>query len=174
MRGGQRQGAGRPLGAGKFGLEKVKQIRVPVARITEVYQFLANEVKTYALPLYSSAVQAGFPSPADDYIERYLDLNAEFIKNPAATFLLRASGDSMKDAGIFSGDTLVVDRSIKPRDKSIVIAAVNGELTVKRLSYRGKHVQLLPANPEFTAIDITEDHDMVIWGVVILVLHKPD
>src|SRR4051812_31579006 len=95
-KGGKRQGAGRPLGRGKFGMEPTKQIRIPQSRIHEVYAFLAQEPIHSAPPLYASKVQAGFPSPADDYIERYLDLNSEFIKNPAATFFLTAMGDSMQ------------------------------------------------------------------------------
>ncbi|MFO8571797.1 translesion error-prone DNA polymerase V autoproteolytic subunit, partial [Legionella pneumophila serogroup 1] len=101
-----------------------------------------------------------------------LDLNTKFIKHPSSTFVLQATGESMVDAGIFSGDWLLVDRSIEPSDGRIVIAAVNGELTVKRLSKKGGRVQLLPANPKFQPIDITEDSEMVIWGVVTLVLHE--
>ncbi|WP_195757754.1 LexA family protein, partial [Legionella pneumophila] len=127
---------------------------------------------SYQLPVFASKIQAGFPSPADDYIEGYLDLNTKFIKHPSSTFVLQATGESMVDAGIFSGDWLLVDRSIEPSDGRIVIAAVNGELTVKRLSKKGGRVQLLPANPKFQPIDITEDSEMVIWGVVTLVLHE--
>lgn len=165
-RGGKRAGAGRPQGV------VTKMVRLPEARISEVYAFLEGR-NLVALPLYSSKVQAGFPSPADDYIERYLDLNSEFIKHPSATFLLKATGESMIDAGIFPDDVLLVDKSITPVDGSIVIAALDGELTVKRLSCSNNCVQLLPANPKFQPIDITEDQDMVIWGVVTLVLHKP-
>ena len=171
-RGGKRIGAGRPLGGGKYG-EPSKQVRIPESRIAAVYALLDRRDDGVAIPLYSSKVQAGFPSPADDYIERYLDLNAEYIKNPSATFLLKATGESMIDAGIFPDDVLIVDRSLDPVDGSIVIAALNGELTVKRLSVSSTRVQLLPANPQFSPIDITEDQEMVIWGVVTLVLHQP-
>ncbi len=163
-RGGKRVGAGRPKG------EPTKTIRVPVSQLSELER-LKNPTM-YQLPVFASKVQAGFPSPADDYIEGYLDLNTKFIKHPSATFVLQATGDSMKDAGIFSGDWLLVDRSINPSDGRIVIAAVNGELTVKRLSQKGERVQLLPENSKFKPIDITEDMDMVIWGVVTLVLHE--
>lgn len=171
-RGGKRVGAGRPIGCGKYG-ESTKQVRIPESRVAEVYALLERRDEGLSIPLYSSKVQAGFPSPADDYIERHLDLNAEYIKHPSATFLLKATGESMIDAGIFPEDVLVVDRSLEPCDGSIVIAALNGELTVKRLSLSTNKVQLLPANPQFDPIDITEDHEMVIWGVVTLVLHKP-
>jgi len=153
-RGGKREGAGRPRG------EPTKIVRLPLSQLT------------HQLPIFASKVQAGFPSPADDYIEGYLDLNSKFIKRPAATFVLQATGESMLGAGIFPGDWLLVDRSMTPTDGRVVIAAVDGELTVKRLSKKGNKIQLLPANPKFPPIDITEDSDMVIWGVVTLVLHE--
>ena len=171
-KGGKREGAGRPKGFGKFGFELTKQIRVPMSRLSDI-QALLHHKKTSSLPLYSSKVQAGFPSPADDYIERYLDLNAEYIKHPSATFLVTAMGDSMVDVGIYSGDVLVVDKSLEAVDGKIVIAAINGELTVKRLSRKNGYVQLLPANPKYKPIDITDEQDVVIWGVVTLVLHEP-
>ncbi len=171
-RGGKRAGAGRPSGRGKYGHEATRQIRIPVSRVVDIYAFLEQK-ELCSIPLYSSKVQAGFPSPADDYIERYLDLNSEYIKHPSATFLVRAAGESMIDAGIFNGDVLIVDKSLTATDGSIVIAALNGELTVKRLSRKNGRVQLLPANIKFKPIDITEEHDVVIWGVVTLVLHRP-
>ncbi|MFO8827602.1 translesion error-prone DNA polymerase V autoproteolytic subunit [Legionella pneumophila] len=163
-RGGKRTGAGRPRG------EPTKAVRLPVSQLAELEQLKSR--KSYKLPVFASKIQAGFPSPADDYIEGYLDLNTKFIKHPSATFVLQATGDSMVEAGIFSGDWLLVDRSIEPSDGRIVIAAVNGELTVKRLSKKGGIVQLLPANPKFKPIEITEENEMVIWGVVTLVLHE--
>lgn len=163
-RGGKRAGAGRPRG------EPSKAVRLPVATLAELEQLQNREA--YRLPVFASKIQAGFPSPADDYIEGYLDLNTKFIKHPSATFVLQATGESMVNAGIFSGDWLLVDRSIEPSDGRIVIAAVNGELTVKQLSNKAGKVQLLPANPKFNPIEITEEDEMVIWGVVILVLHE--
>ncbi|MCA0402257.1 MAG: translesion error-prone DNA polymerase V autoproteolytic subunit [Proteobacteria bacterium] len=171
-RGGKRVGAGRPKGTGKYH-ESTKSMRIPISRELEIRAALLGDETSYAIPLYSSKVQAGFPSPADDYIERYLDLNAEYIKHPSATFLVTATGESMIEAGIFEGDVLLVDKSLEATDGSIVIAALNGELTVKRLSHRNGCAQLLPANPKFPPIDITEELDVVIWGVVILVLHRP-
>ncbi|MGM9452279.1 LexA family protein [Legionella bozemanae] len=163
-RGGKRAGAGRPRG------EPTKAVRLPVATLAELEQLKSRTA--YQLPVFASKVQAGFPSPADDYIEGYLDLNTKFIKHPSSTFVVQATGDSMVDAGIFSGDWLLVDRSIEPSDGRIVIAAINGELTVKRLAKKGGRVQLLPANPQFKPIDMTQDCEMVIWGVVTLVLHE--
>lgn len=163
-RGGKREGAGRPRG------EPTKIIRVPVSQLSDFARLKGQS--DYQLPIFSSKVQAGFPSPADDYIEGYLDLNTKFIKHHSSTFVVQAVGDSMVEAGIFSGDWLLVDRSIEPLDGRIVIAAIHGELTVKRLSKKTGKVQLLPANPQFKPIDITEDSNMVIWGVVTLVLHE--
>ncbi|HAU1558071.1 TPA: translesion error-prone DNA polymerase V autoproteolytic subunit, partial [Legionella pneumophila] len=150
--------------------EPTKAVRISLSQLAELERLKSHA--SYQLPVFASKIQAGFPSPADDYIEGYLDLNTKFIKHPSSTFVLQATGESMVDAGIFSGDWLLVDRSIEPSDGRIVIAAVNGELTVKRLSKKGGRVQLLPANPKFQPIDITEDSEMVIWGVVTLVLHE--
>jgi DNA polymerase V len=118
------------------------------------------------LPLYAHKVVAGFPSPADDYIETTLDLNDRLIRNKAATFLLVVEGDSMKKAGIKDGDILVVDRSIPPSDGKIVIAALDGELTVKRLSMKSTGTWLVPENDDYPPIAVREEADIVIWGVV--------
>lgn len=123
-------------------------------------------------PIYMSSVEAGFPSPAEDYIEGTLDLNKHLIKHPASTFFVRVSGDSMIKAGIFPDDILIVDRSLEPVDKKIVIAVLDGELTVKRLRYRDKLILLEPENPEYQPIKITEDDSLEIWGVVTNVIHK--
>jgi DNA polymerase V len=125
-----------------------------------------------ALPLYLSPVAAGFPSPAEDYLDRKLDLHSHLVKNHAATFFLRASGDSMIKAGIMDDDLLVVDRSITPGNGSVVIAVVEGELTVKYLSRKNGRVLLVPANDEYPEFDITEQEDAVIWGVVTYAIHK--
>lgn len=117
------------------------------------------------LPLYSSSVPAGFPSPADDHIEGKLDLNEHLIRRPAATFFVRASGQSMRDAGIFDGDLLIIDRSITPKSDHIVIASIHGELTVKRLQKSDDEWLLVPANPKFPKIRL-DDVGCEIWGVV--------
>lgn len=167
--GGKRANAGRPKGQGKYG-ETTKLMRVPISRTEDVKAFLDDD-SSYQLPLYGSSVRAGFPSPADDYIEAMLDLNEYLIKHPAATFFVKASGDSMINAGIHSGDILVVDRSLEASHGRIVIAALNGELTVKRLSRQQGQVKLVAENPDYPAIDITDEYDMVIWGVVTSVIH---
>ena len=171
QQGGKRNGAGRPKGRNVYG-EATKPIRIPISRITEVMSFLEDGHAPMELPLYSSTVRAGFPSPADDYIERKLDLNAHLIQHPAATFFVTASGDSMQNASIRSGDMLIVDRSLEATHGKIVIAAVNGELTVKRLSRQHGLVKLIAENPSYEPIDITDEHDLVIWGVVTHVIHQ--
>ena len=122
--------------------------------------------------LYSSSVSAGFPSPADDFIDTKLDLNEHLIRHPSATFFVRASGDSMIGAGIHSGDILIVDRSLEAANNAIVIAALEGELTVKRFKKKNGRVFLLPENKEYKIIDITHNETFSIWGVVTYVIHR--
>jgi DNA polymerase V len=125
----------------------------------------------YKQPLFKSGVSAGFPSPAADYEEGKLDLNKHLIRNPAATFFVRANGDSMIGAGIYTGDLLVVDRSLEPADKSVVIAVVNGELTVKRIRLRKGKIALEPENENYAACQITDCVQFEVWGVVTNVIH---
>ncbi len=123
-------------------------------------------------PLYLCSVSAGFPSPADDYVEEQLNLHSYLVHNPAATFFLRAQGDSMLNAGIHDGDLLIVDRSLAAEHKRVVIVALDGELMVKRLIRRGRQVLLVPENPDYAEVDITEREHVHIWGVVSYVIHK--
>ncbi|MBN2182359.1 MAG: translesion error-prone DNA polymerase V autoproteolytic subunit [Sedimentisphaerales bacterium] len=122
--------------------------------------------------LFEAAVPAGFPSPAADYEEDRLDLNRHLVKNPAATFFVRVTGDSMLGAGIHHGDLLVVDRSLQPRDKNVVIAAVDGELTVKRIRINRRKITLEPENHDYFAREITEETEFEVWGVVTNVIHQ--
>lgn len=124
------------------------------------------------LPLYLSPVEAGFPSPAEDYLDKQLNLHTHIIKHESATFFLKAHGLSMINAGIHDGDLLVVDRAISAEHNKVVIAALDGELTVKRLVRRHDKVLLVPENPDFPEIDITEREHVHIWGVVTYVVHK--
>ncbi len=124
------------------------------------------------VPLYLSPVAAGFPSPADDYIDQGLDLHTHLVRNPSATFFLRAQGNSMIEAGIHDGDLLVVDRSLNAGHNRIVIAALDGELTVKRLVHRNNSVFLVPANPKYPEMDVSLSENLHIWGVVAYVVHK--
>jgi DNA polymerase V len=123
-------------------------------------------------PFFSVSVTAGFPSPADDHVDKNLDLNDYLIKHPAATFFVRATGDSMIDDGIHEGDLLIVDRALEAKDGSVIIAIINGELTVKRLKKTNGKVILLPANSKYNPIEVTEDIDFQVWGVVASVVHK--
>lgn len=170
-RGGAREGAGRRKGGGKYG-EETRALRIPVSRIQDVLTLIGNTDPVYQLPLFGTRVRAGFPSPADDYLECHLDLNEHLIRHPAATFFVRASGDSMKDAGIFSGDMLIVDRSIEATHGKIVIAALEGGLTVKRLSKINGRIQLLSENTHYPPIDISHGEELIIWGVVTHVIHE--
>jgi DNA polymerase V len=131
----------------------------------------ADEHPTLSIPFFADSVPAGFPSPATDYCEKTLDLNQLCIKKPAATYFVRAQGDSMLEAGIFSGDVLVVDRSLEACHGDIVIAEFNGELTVKRLELRPQ-VRLVPMNRKYRAIDIPQEAQLVIFGVVTTSIHS--
>ncbi len=125
------------------------------------------------LPLAGTAIAAGFPSPAEEYLDLALDLNKELIKHPAATFYARVKGGSMVDAGIQDGDLLVIDKALEPREGAIAVCYLDGEFTVKRLAVREEGVYLMPANDEFRPIRITEENDFLVWGIVAYVIHKP-
>lgn len=123
-------------------------------------------------PFFAVPVQAGFPSPAEDYLEQNLDLNEYLIQHPAATFFVRADGESMKGAGIHSGDILIVDRALSASNGKIVIAVINGEFTVKRIRMTKDQLFLEPENPDFKPIEVKEGTDFRVWGVVTYVIHK--
>lgn len=177
--GGTRAGAGRPKGTGKY-KEPTKAIRVPESSISYIRGFLgrypeskqvvagkSDSVIKLNIPLFSSQVAAGYPSPAEDHVDETLDLNEYMVQRPDTTFMLRVEGESMKDVGILPNDILVVDRSIRAGHNKIVIAALDGELTVKRLFHRGSLIKLLPENSAFPEIELESEADLVIWGVVI-------
>ncbi len=168
-KGGKRAGAGRPPGTGKY-KEATKAIRVPETEVDAVLRCVQNQF--YRLPFYQSTISAGFPSPADDHMEEKLDLNDLLIKHPPATFFLRVSGSSMIKAGIHDGDILIVDRSLTASNGKVVIASINGELTVKRLMFDGQRRQLVAENDAYLPIDITDEMDFRIWGVVTNVIHS--
>ena len=134
--------------------------------------YAVDASESLTLPLFESTVSAGFPSPADDYEELRLDLNQHLIQHPSATFYARARGHSMRDAGIHDGDLLVVDRAVRPKNDDVAVCVVNGEFTVKRILIQNGRMALLPANPDYEPIPITESHDFRIWGVVTYVIHK--
>lgn len=138
--------------------------------ISDIFSYDKGE--KIALPLYVSGLRAGFPSPADDYIEKKLDLNEYLVKHPAATFYVRVEGDSMIGAGIISGDILVVDRALEPVHNKIVVAIVDGEFTVKRLLLKDKKVILAPENDAYDVIEIHDGMEFAVWGVVTSVIHE--
>lgn len=137
---------------------------------SNILRYVQN--KFYRVPLYQNWISAGFPSPADDDLEDKLDLNELLIKHPSATFFLKVSGSSMIKAGIHHNDLLIVDRSLEPANGKIVIASINGELTVKRLRIEGKKMQLVAENNAYAPIDISEELDFRIWGIVTNVIHS--
>jgi DNA polymerase V len=193
-RGGRREGSGPKKPMSPYG-EKTSVIRVPTSRKSDVLlylepfrkasrqrsdcgdvQFLQASLnpRPMSRPIYSGKILAGqsrFPSPAQDYEQKTLDLNDRFIANPPATFFFTVKGDSMVGAGILDGATLVVDRSIKPKSSSIVIADVDGEWMVKRLYKRGGVIKLLSENPLNAPIVLAEGQELVIFGVVTYVIN---
>ena len=196
IKGGKRLGSGRKPNSGKF-KEPTKAIRVPescVKPLTLWLDNLAQENKKNALPLnllslnaiclpethptplfmplYECSVSAGFPSPADDRYDLTMDLNKHLVQNTAATFFVRASGESMLNAGIHNGDLLIVDRSLIAKSQDIVIAVVDGDLTVKRLIQSNGKTILKAENPAFSNIELTEDITVSLWGVVTNVIHS--
>lgn len=123
------------------------------------------------LPLFAHPVHAGFPSPADDYVSESLDLNEHLVAHKEATFFLRARCESMTGAGIQDGDLLVADRSLHPNHRAIVIAVVDGEFTVKRLSKRGGEIRLLAENPDYAPIELQDGQELQVRGIVTSVIH---
>ena len=141
---------------------------------SEELEFYSAETTTeLKIPLFESGVSAGFPSPADDYLDLPIDLNEFLIKHPAATFYVRVKGNSMEGDGIRNGDLLIVDRAEEPRNKSIVLGVIDGEFTVKRIKKKGSDLYLMPDNPEFKPIKINDNMNFQVWGVVTYVVHKP-
>jgi DNA polymerase V len=132
----------------------------------------STSASTQKLKVFSSYVEAGFPSPAEEYLENSIDLNELLIKNPPATFLVRAKGESMIGVGIFEGSLLVVDRALEVRNGLICIAYVNGEFTVKRFFKKGSRIELHAANEAYNPIIIKDEDQFEVWGVVRSVITK--
>lgn len=124
------------------------------------------------IPYLSSPVSAGFPSPADDFIDTKLDLNEHLIRHPSATFFVTVSGDSMEGAGILNQDLCIVDKSLDPWDGAIIIAALGGELTIKRLRITPLGPELHPENSKYPIIKPSDSEDFLVWGVVTSVIHQ--
>ena len=177
--GGARPGAGRPS---RHGPSKV--VRLPVSLIPAVQSLLTAsdfpggsklphpDATRIRLPLFGHKVQAGFPSPADDYVEAWLDLNEHLIEHKEATFFVQAAGDSMTGAGIQEGNLLVVDRALEAKHSDIVIAEIDGELTVKRLEKRRGKIRLIAENPAYAPIELKDGQELRVWGVVTSVIQR--
>ena len=117
-------------------------------------------------------ISAGFPSPADDFKELRISIDQEVVRNEEATFYARVSGESMQGAGLDDGDLLVIDRSLEPVDNKIAVCFIDGEFTVKRLKVNKDEVLLIPENPKYQSIKVTEENELTIWGVVTYVVKK--
>ena len=188
--GGKRIGAGRKA---KFG-EPTTLMRVPESAKPIVIDFLtelaekrkseptwpsyltpvklSENPSAFKIPLFNHTIQAGFPSPADDYVAESLDLNEHLMPRKEACYLLRVSGESMIGANIHDGDLLVVDRSLTPANGKVVIAILDGQFTVKTLEKKRGKIRLLPANPAFEPIELKDEQELQVWGVVTRVIHS--
>ena len=134
--------------------------------------FLPDLENPIELPYISSGIKAGFPSPAADFDESKISLDNVLVKNKEATFYAKASGNSMIEAGIDDGDILVIDRSLEPQNNKIAICFIDGEFTVKRIKIEGENVFLMPENKTYKPIQISEENDLIIWGIVTYVIKK--
>lgn len=134
--------------------------------------FIPNFENSRELPFITSGIKAGFPSPAADFDETRISLDKALVKNPDTTFYAKANGQSMKGAGIDDGDIMVIDRSIEPRNNKIAVCLIDGEFTVKRIKKTKEELLLIPENSDFQPIKITEDNQLVIWGIVTYVIKK--
>ncbi|MBN2892829.1 MAG: translesion error-prone DNA polymerase V autoproteolytic subunit [Bacteroidales bacterium] len=142
-------------------------------KITDYFNVFQPEIqKKYKAPLVLNNIQAGFPSPAEDHIDLKLDLNEHLVSHPAATFYVRATGDSMIDAGINEGDLLIVDRAKEAKHNDIVVAVLFGDFTLKRFIVQGEKFFLKPENQKYKVTEITDESDFAVWGVVTYVIAK--
>ncbi|MBF7090891.1 translesion error-prone DNA polymerase V autoproteolytic subunit [Flavobacterium sp. ALJ2] len=119
------------------------------------------------IPFFDVGISAGFPSPADDFIELTIDLNKEFIKNKDTTFFAKVKGHSMKDAGINDGDLLIIDKSLEPQNNKIAVCQVDGKFTVKRIKIEKDTVWLIAENEDYEPIKVTAENELLIWGIVV-------
>ncbi len=124
------------------------------------------------IPVLRDSISAGFPSPAEDFIESYLDLNKLLIKHPAASYFMRVKGDSMINVGIFSGDLILVDRSLTPANGKIVVASINNEYTVKKYYTKNNAIYLIPANKKYNPIKINPDDEFKVFGIVTTIIRQ--
>lgn len=151
----------------------MKTIRQRKLKDKELEIFSGDFGTSLSMPYADTGIRAGFPSPAQDYMDRTLDFNRELIEHPSATFYARVCGQSMIEAGIDEGDIIVIDRSLDPQHNDIVVAYINGEFSMKYLDLDERNqgrIWLRPGNPEFPALEITPDDNFIVWGVVTKVI----
>jgi DNA polymerase V len=140
---------------------------------TNILEFyFADYTSELELPFVDAGIKAGFPSPADDFIELSIDLNKEYIKNRDTTFYAKVKGDSMKDAGIFDGDLLIIDKSLEPQNNKIAICQIDGDFTVKRIKIEKDIVWLIAENEDYSPIKVTPENELIIWGIVTASIKK--
>lgn len=132
--------------------------------------FSAETESELAIPIIDEGISAGFPSPAQDFLDLSIDLNKELVKNPSTTFYARVNGQSMQDMGIDSGDLIIIDKSLEPINGKIAVCYVDGEFTMKRIKFEKDCCWLIPANKKFKAVKVNADNDFLIWGIVIHVI----
>ncbi len=130
----------------------------------EIYK--ADTTSSLPLPIADEGIRAGFPSPAQDFMDLSIDLNQELVKHPSSTFYGRVKGDSMMDAGVHDGDVLIIDKSLEPKDGDMAVCFIDGEFTIKYIKIEEKVIWLVPANKNFQPIRVTEDNNFLIWGIV--------
>jgi len=140
---------------------------------TKTIEIYSAQTDTHLmLPYVEQGISAGFPSPAEDFLDISIDLNKEFIKNPSATFYGRVKGNSMKDAGLENGDLLIIDKSLEPKNGKIAVCFIDGEFTVKRIKIEKKIVWLIAENKDYQPIMVTSENELLIWGIVTTVIKK--
>jgi DNA polymerase V len=137
---------------------------------TNLEIYTADTTTSIQLPFVESGISAGFPSPADDFLDASIDLNKEFVKNPSTTFYGRVKGDSMINAGLNNGDLLIIDKSLEPIDNKIAVCFIDGEFTVKRIKIEKDIIWLIAENEKYQPIKVTADNDFIIWGIVTTVI----
>lgn len=145
---------------------------VPFQKSVGLDLFRPRYTSALHLPVVQQGISAGFPSPADDFLDLSIDLNKEFIKHPSTTFYGRVRGDSMIDAGLNDGDLLIIDKSLAPEDGKIAVCFIDGEFTVKRVKVNKEAIFLVAENQKYKPIEVHEDQDFLIWGIVTTVIKK--
>jgi DNA polymerase V len=146
----------------------MKNALVHTSNNLDIYS--TSTATTIDVPIIESGISAGFPSPADDFLDASIDLNKAFIKHPATTFCGRVKGNSMKDLGIHNGDLMIIDKSLEPKNGAVAVCYIDGEFTVKKIKIESDCCWLIPANENYSPIKVTPDNEFIIWGIVTHVI----